>query len=84
MTEAGGDSQGLRQYTFPKLRAYINFTVKAVNIVGDGESASIVTEPCEHTVEGKYKYNSGCSLVKGICINETDIVMVSCKVLVNI
>ena len=48
VTVAGGDSSDLRQYTFPNLRAYINFTVTAVNIVGDGESTSIVTEPCEH------------------------------------
>ena len=49
VTEASGDSHDLRQYTFLNLRAYINFTVRAVNIVGDGESASIVYEPCEHT-----------------------------------
>ena len=48
MTEASGDSHDLRQYTFLNLRAYINFTVRAVNIVGDGESASIVSEPCEY------------------------------------
>ena len=54
MTEAGDDSQDLHQYTFPNLRAYINFTVTAVNIVGDGESASIVSEPCEHPEGGKY------------------------------
>ena len=64
VTVAGGDSSDLRQYTFLNLRAYINFTVTAVNIVGDGESASIVYQPCEHTVGGKYKYNSGCSLMK--------------------
>ena len=29
----------------PNLRAYINFTVTAVNIVGDGESTSIVYDP---------------------------------------
>ena len=44
-----GDSSDLRQYIFTNLRAYINFTVTAVNIVGDGESASIVSEPCEYT-----------------------------------
>ena len=49
VTEAGGDLQDLRQYTFLNLRAYINFTVTAVNIVGDGESANIVYDPCEHT-----------------------------------
>ena len=49
VTEAGGDSSGLCQYKFLNLRAYINFIVTAVNIVGDGESASIVSEPCEHT-----------------------------------
>ena len=46
VTEAGGDSSDLRQYEFPNLRVYINFTVTAVNIVGDGESASIVYEAC--------------------------------------
>ena len=51
MTEAGDDSSDLRKLVFPNLRAYINFTVTAVNIVGDGESASIVYEPCEHTEE---------------------------------
>ena len=51
VTEAGDDSRDLRQYTFLNLRTYINFTVTAVNIVGDGESASIVYEPCEHTEE---------------------------------
>ena len=55
VTEAGGDSHDLWQYIFPNLKAYINFTVRAVNIVGDGESASIVSEPCsEHTKVGKY------------------------------
>ena len=48
VTKAGGDFQDLRQYTFLNLRAYINFTVTAVNIVGNGESASIVSEPCEN------------------------------------
>ena len=48
VTEAGGDSHDLRQHTFLNLRAYIKFTVTAVNIVGDGENTSIVTEPCEH------------------------------------
>ena len=47
VTKAGSDSSDLRQYTFLNLRAYINFTVTAVNIVGDGESTSIVYEPCE-------------------------------------
>lgn len=47
VTEGGGDSSDLRQYTFLNLRTYINFTVTAVNIVGDSESASIVFEPCE-------------------------------------
>ena len=56
VTEAGGDSSELRQYTFLNLRAYINFTVTAVNIVGDGESASIVYDPCEHPEGGKCNY----------------------------
>ena len=54
VTEPGGDSSDLRQYIFPNLRAYINFTVRAVNIVGDGESTSIVSEPCEYPGGGKY------------------------------
>ena len=54
VTESGGDFSHLWQYIFPNLRAYINFTVTAVNIVGDGESASIVYEPCEYTGGGKY------------------------------
>ena len=54
VTEVGDDSSDLRQYTFPNQTAYINFTVTAVNIVGDGESASIVYEPCEHPRGGKY------------------------------
>ena len=53
VTEAGRDSSDLRQYMFPNLRVYINFTVTAVNIVGDGESVSIVSEPCDH-LRGKY------------------------------
>ena len=61
MAEAGGDSQDLRQHKFLNLRAYINFTVTAVNIVGGGESASIVTEPCEHTGEGLYCEYSVCT-----------------------
>ena len=48
VTEAGRDSSDLRQHTFLNLRAYINFTVTVVNIVGNGESTSIVTEPCEY------------------------------------
>ena len=48
VTEAGGDSSDLRQYMFPNLRTHINFTVTAVNILGDGESTSVVTEPCKH------------------------------------
>ena len=48
MTEAEGDSSDLRQYMFPNLRANINFTVTAMNIVGNGASTSVVTEACEH------------------------------------
>ena len=65
MTEAGDDSSDLRKLVFPNLRAYINFTVTAVNIVGDGENNSIVSEPCEHPRGGKI-YNLGCLLLKGI------------------
>ena len=54
VTKAGRNSSELCQYTFPNLRAYINFTVTAVNIVGDGESTSIVSEPCERPGEGKH------------------------------
>ena len=49
VTVAGSNSSDLRKHVFPNLRAYINFTVTAVNIVGDGESANIVYDPCEHT-----------------------------------
>ena len=56
VTEAGSDASDLWQYTFLNLRPYINFTVTAVNIVGNGESASIVSEPCEHTEGGKCNY----------------------------
>ena len=67
VTEAGGDLQDLRQYIFPNVRAYINFTVTAVNIVGDGESTSIVTEPCRHPEgPGKYFENSCKGLGKQI------------------
>ena len=47
--EAGGNERNF--HTFLSLRAYINFTVTALNIVGAGESASIVSEPCEYPVE---------------------------------
>ena len=53
----GRDSSDLRQYIFPNLRAYINFTVTAVNIVGHGESISVVYEPCEH-LRGKSDQSS--------------------------
>ena len=66
VTEAGGDSQDLRQYTFPKLRAYIDFTVTAVNIVGNGESTSIEYKPCDHTEGGKCP---GFPLVVSVGIN---------------
>ena len=56
VTEAGEDSQHLRQYKFPNLRAYINFTVSAVNIVGVGESTSRVHEPCSQPGGGS-KYD---------------------------
>ena len=54
VTEAGSDSSDLRKLVFPNLRVYINFTVTAVNVVGDGESGSIVYESCEHPRGGKY------------------------------
>ena len=54
MKEAGSDSYDLRQYTFPNLRARINFTVTALNIVGGSETTGIVYEPCEHPAGGKY------------------------------
>ena len=59
VTEAEGDYSKLRQYVFPNLRVYINFTVTAVNIVGDGEGTSIVYEPCEdRNRSGKYHERS--------------------------
>ena len=54
VTEAGEDSQQLRQYRFPNLKTYINFTVSAVNIVGDGESTSLVHGPCRQPGGSKY------------------------------
>ena len=64
VTEAGGDSKDLRQYTFLNLRAYIKFTVTPVNIMGDGENTSIVTEPCEHPGgSGTYHKFCVCSLL---------------------
>ena len=51
VTEAGGNEDTLRQHTFLNLRAYIKFTVMAVNIVGNGKSNSIVPEPCGYPVE---------------------------------
>ena len=56
VTEAGGDFQDLRRYTFLNFRAYINFTVTAMNIVGDGESTIIVTEPCEYPGESVERF----------------------------
>ena len=53
VTDAGSNSSDLRKHVFPNLRAYINFIVTAVNIVGDGESISIVYEPCEDPEGGK-------------------------------
>jgi len=63
--KAGGDSQDL-WHRFPNLRANINFTVTAINIVGKGESTSIVYRACEHTEGGKYNYSIVCYLVGGI------------------
>jgi len=60
MRESGGDSHNLLQYIFPNLTAHINFTVTAVNIVGDGESTSMMYEPCEHPDGGKS--TPACSL----------------------
>ena len=63
MRESGGDSHNLLQYTFPNLRAHINFSVTAVNIVGDGESNSMVYEACEHPDRGKCLSPALCSLL---------------------
>ena len=57
VTEAGRDSSHLRQYIFPNLRAYIKFTVIAVNIVGVGEGTSVLYGPCEQ-LRGKYDGSS--------------------------
>ena len=51
VTEAGGDSSDLRQYKFLNLRAKINFTVTAMNIVGNGESTSVLTKACKYDEE---------------------------------
>ena len=66
VTVDGGDSRDFRQYTFPNLRANINFTVTAINIVGKGESTRILYRACEHTEGGKHNYLIVCYLVGGI------------------
>ena len=53
---AGDDDHNIRLYMFPNLWAYINFNITVVNIVGDGESASIVHEHFEYQETGSYKY----------------------------
>ena len=80
VTEAEDDSSDLRQYTFLNLRTYINFTVTAVNIVGDGESASIVSEPCEHT-EGSSKWQTVQAVVS---FDSESVPSLSVEVTVNV
>ena len=76
VTEPGGDD--LQNYTFPNLQAYINFTVTAVNIVGDGESASIVYEPCEHP-----RFSKRQTLQAVVSFNSESIPSLSVEVMVS-
>ena len=77
---AGSDSQDSRQYTFLNLRAYINFTVTAVNIVGVSESASIVYEPCEDPEES----SKGQTLQAVVSFNSESIPSLSVEVMVSV
>ena len=52
--EAGGDSHNMLQYVFPNVRTGVNFTVTAVNIVGDGEVSSVVYQQCQSSDECKF------------------------------
>ena len=69
----------LQQYTFVNLRVYINFTVRAVNIVGDGESTSIVYEPCEHTEK-----SSNQALLAVVSFDSENVPALSLEVMVRI
>ena len=80
VTEAGGDSQDMRQYTFPNLRAYINFTVTAVNIVGVSESACIVYEPCEDPAESSNRQ----TVQAVVSFNSESIPSLSVEVMVSV
>jgi len=46
MRESGGGSHNLPEYIFPNLRVNITFTVRAVNIVGDGKSTNETYPSC--------------------------------------
>ena len=54
MRESGGDSHNLLEYIFPNLRVNITFTVRAVNIVGDGESTNVTYLPCLNISTSKF------------------------------
>ena len=54
MRESGGDSHNLPEYIFPNLRVNITFTVRAVNIVGDGESTNVTYPSCLYIDKSKF------------------------------
>ena len=54
MRESGGDSHNLLEYIFPNLRVNITFTVRAVNIVGDGESTNVTYPSCLYIDKSKF------------------------------
>ena len=65
LKESGGGSHNLPEYIFPNLRAHINFTVTAVNVVGDGEITSMVYEACKQPDGGNSTHCMFSLLVKG-------------------
>jgi len=48
------DSHNLPEYIFPNLRVNITFTVRAVNIVGDGKSTNETYSPCLNIDTSKF------------------------------